>query len=493
MRLSAVLVLLLLSLSGVQAQAGENSLFAHPAGIRYTLLDGSYFVDDCLICGRPTILQPLAGTFDLLLLRDTPPLAEYEVRNIDFVAGPGFNGEAAISGSGIYRIFSEFANLQSMELTTEIQDAGTNHVAYFTNGFSVVTRPFPLIDIDVSQTNGVLIQTFSMRLIAAPVREVWFSLNHPLTTTNQAGQPCTISPGDLISNRGRVVKPNIDLVGRLGVMPVTPDLGLDAVEVIRCGEILFSIPDDIWSELLGQIQHGDLLSNRGRIVKRNQQLLAAFGVESTAADAGLDAVQRMPGGEILFSTSSNVVLTTGQTLQHGDILSDAGHVFRTHDQLLSHFHPAVTNQDHGLDALWVMPDGEIWFSIEQGFLDNWLGPIGPGDILSERGYRVFSNRQLVADFHPEDPTMDYGLDALFVVTDMRPHVSPPRFCRVQRDWARHRFCLDWEGEGSVFQVEKAPTPWGPWEACSPLLPDSSFEDECDSGNEAQAFYRLRQW
>ena len=32
------------------------------------LLEGSYLIDDCPACGRPTILQPMRGSFDLLAL-----------------------------------------------------------------------------------------------------------------------------------------------------------------------------------------------------------------------------------------------------------------------------------------------------------------------------------------------------------------------------------------------------------------------------------------
>ena len=87
-----------------------------------------------------------------------------------------------------------------------------------------------------------------------------------------------------------MVKRNEELTSRLGMMPGPPtDYGLDAVDVIRRGEILFSLPADVFSETLGWLHHGDLLSNRGVIVKRNQDLLSAFQPTSSS-DAGLDAV-----------------------------------------------------------------------------------------------------------------------------------------------------------------------------------------------------------
>jgi hypothetical protein len=458
-----------------------------PKVVRYTLLDGSDFIDNCFVCGRPTIFQPLRGTFDLVLLQDTPPLTRYEVRNVDFVASQGYWNETRVTGSGTYQRFEEFARLQDMKLATQVKNSFTNRFAFFTNETPVATEPWPRIRVSLTETNGTLFQTFSMDLLAAPVREVWFSITRSLT--NSSG---VISPGDLLSNRGRVVKRNIDLVGRLGVMPSVPDLGLDAVDVIRGGEILFSIPGDVFSETLGMIHQGDLLSNRGRIVKRNQALLAAFGVAPGSADAGLDAVQLMPGGEILFSTRSNVVVSASLTLSNGDILSDQGRVFQTQKQLLALFHPAVTNQDFGLDAMRVFPDGEIWFSIAQGFTDNHLGPILPGDVLSNRGYRAFRNSDLVAAFQSADPSLDYGLDALFVVADAVSPQPSPRLVGITRVGPGNLMRLNWEGDGSVFELERASSPNGPWEACSPLLPDLSFDDACGVTN-SQFFYRLRQW
>jgi len=491
MKRTAILILWLMSLAPGPAQTSDDGPLDRRPTVRYTLLDGSYLMDECLICGRPTIQQPLNGTFDLVLLQDTPPVTRYAVRNLEFTASPGFHGKARLTGNGTYEIFAEFAVLQDMQLATTIQDQVTNQIAYFTNDSRVTERPFPTIQISLTQTNGRLIQSFSLQLIAAPLRELWFSLNKPLVGTNDLGQTNRISAGDLVSNRGRVVKSNLELVGRLGVMPVALDLGLDTVEVTRRGEILFSIPGDVFSETLGPIQQGDLLSNRGRIVRRNQQLLAAFGVATNGPDAGLDAVQLLPDGQILFSIRSNVVVA-GTTLGRGDILSDRGQVFRKHAQLQANFHPAVTNQDYGLDALAVLPSGELWFSVEQGFADLRLGQILPGDVLSDRGWRVLSSRQLVATFGPLDPSVDYGLDAMFLVTDFKAPAAPPRILGIHHDRQNNRIRLDWDGEGAVFEVQRATSPDGPWEPGSPILPDLSFEDACGT-NGAQYFYWLRQW
>ena len=457
--------------------------------ICYTLLEGSSFVDDCLVCGRPTILEPLAGTFDLVLLQDTPPYTRYAIENVNFSTQSSWR-ERRITGAGTYVRFEEFARVQDLTLAVDVKDQFTNRPAFFTNGTPVATQPFPLIRARLTETNGTLLQTFWIELFAAPVREIWFSTARGFTSTNRNAPSNQISAGDLLSTRGRIVKPNHDLVGPLGLMPVVADLGLDAVQVTRRGEILFSLPVSVFSETLGPIQHGDLLSNRGAIIRRNQALLAAFKPVSTM-DAGLDAVQVLPGGEILFSIQSNVVVNSTFTLGRGDILSDRGQVFLTQRQLLSNFQPAVTNHDFGLDALYLLPGGEIWFSVEEPFVDNRLGTVQAGDLLSNHGYRVFSNRSLIAAFAPADPGVDYGLDGLFVVTDTQPLKPCPRILKqTSSDNSIH---LEWDGEGDLFQVEQAATPSGPWLPCSPILPDLSFDASAEFKTTPGAFFRLHQW
>ena len=471
----------------------EASSFLTNRVISYTLLDGSYFVDDCPVCARVTILQPLRGTFDLVLLQDTPPFTSYAVRNINFTASPGFGGEAQITGDGTYTRFEEFAMVQRMELNVQIKNNFTNRPVIFTNTSSVVEQPFPLIQISLTQSNGTPFQTFSMELLASPLREVWFSTTKSFTSTKGTSASNQISAGDLISNRGRVVKRNIDLVGRLGMMPIVADMGLDAVDVTRRGEIFFSIPRDVWSETLGQIRHGDLLSDRGRIVKRNRDLLAAFGVSASAPDAGLDAVRAMPDGEILFSIQSNVLANLSFPLSHGDILSDRGRVFRTNKELLSKFQPTNTNYNYGLDAFHIRANGEIWFSIVEGFTDRKLGIVRPGDLLSSLGHRVFSNSQLLAAFAPTEPDQDYGLDALFVISDTKLPASPPRIVKLSPNSASGSMQFEWDGEGAVFQLQRAKNLSGPWETCSPILPDLSLDDACDLTEGGSYFFRLQQW
>lgn len=456
----------------------------------YELLDGSYFMDECIICDRLTVKQPLRGTFDLVLEQDTGNYSRYSIRNVDFTASPAFAGEVRLTGEGNYVRIEEVALLRDMDLALQVKDSLTNCLAYFTNDTRITTVLFPLIQVDLTQTNGTVMQTFSLYLMAAPLREVWFSTARDFVSTNRPGPDSLISAGDLISNRGRVVKRNAELVARLGVMPVVPDLGLDSVQVIRGGEILYSIPQNVFSETQGLIQHGDLLSDRGQIVKRNQELMAGFKL-SKADDVGLDAIQVMPNGETWFSIRSNVVVNAALTLGRGDILSDLGRVVQSHKELMANFQPVVIDRDFGLDALCVLPGGEIWFSLDEDFIDNQLGPIQAGDLLSNRGYRVFRNQELVRAFAPKDPTLDYGLDAVFIVTDTCPPKPPPRITKwVQSGNLIH---FEWDGEGDVFQLESAPGLPGPWLPCNPIVPGLAGDAIYDSTVSGMGVYRVRQW
>ena len=94
---------------------GELCLSAQSATrVGYTLLEGSYFVDDCLVCGRPTIQLPMRGTFDLVLQQNTAPYTRYAIQNLNFTAAAGTTLEKHVTGQGTYTRFEEFAILQDL-------------------------------------------------------------------------------------------------------------------------------------------------------------------------------------------------------------------------------------------------------------------------------------------------------------------------------------------------------------------------------------------
>src|SRR6185312_15673362 len=69
---------------------------------------------------------------------------------------------------------------------------------------------------------------------------------------------------------------------------------------------------------------------------------------------------------------------------------------------------------YGLDALIVRPAGEFWFSTTTGFIDQRLGSISDGDLLSTFGYVVARNSELLSAFAPIEDVNNFGLDAACV-------------------------------------------------------------------------------
>jgi hypothetical protein len=176
-------------------------------------------------------------------------------------------------------------------------------------------------------------------------------------------------------------------------------------------------------------------------------------------------------------------------LGHGDILSDQGVVRRTNASLLAKFSPDKPDHDYGLDGFFVWPSGEVWFSTEEGFNDKVLGPITDGDLLSDQGYVVFPNLELVQWFQPQDKLTNYGLRSLFVITDARPALPAPTLT-VQLA-STNLVSLSWTGKGRCFQVEAASAANGPFATVGmgiSMTNTSTFGRMLSPG-----FYRLRQW
>ncbi|MEP0843144.1 MAG: hypothetical protein HRF43_10590, partial [Phycisphaerae bacterium] len=260
-----------------------------------------------------------------------------------------------------------------------------------------------------------------------PGLELWFSTEVGFDSGTPGGtdKPTLhVSPGDLLSTTGRIVRRNHDLTGRLGIMPIVPDLGLDAATVGPRGRVWFSFEEStpqIWSESLSRwLRHGDLLSEDGAVVATNEQLLARFVRMPPVDDAGLDAVAIAPNRAILFSTEKDFFSERlGVKVGHGDLLSTRGRIVARNARLMAHFHPIqiATNAvitDYGLDAVVLRGNAEIWFSTEIGFLDAHLGWIGDGDLLSTTGRVVARNLKLLSAFAPIQDLGDFGLDACLV-------------------------------------------------------------------------------
>lgn len=211
-----------------------------------------------------------------------------------------------------------------------------------------------------------------------------------------------------------------------------------------------------------------------------------------ATDAGLDAVQVLDDGEVYFSIEKAFFSEAlGRQIRNGDLLSSRGSIVKSNEQLIVRFQPVDRNRDYGLDAFHVWPSGEVWFSVETGFQGPHLEPYGHGDLLSDQGYVVARNLELVGPFQPIEDLADFGLDALFIITDVASPAATPRFTRIRHQGATSVVELEWAGGGRVWQVLRSKSLPGDWSPVSPILPDLNFDDTGATAN--QSFYRLRQW
>lgn len=451
-----------------------SSSFAAEQRWRYQLLEGSYLLDDCPICDRISIPIPMRGSFTLRQTEVTPISTRYAIENADFKAGP----EYAFKGSGTLELAGQLVIRQTLVLTGDLQTANGAQKITFTNETKTPPRLWPMIQDNLVQTNGTLVSTISLNIAAAPLQEIWFSTSSNLNAT--------ASSGDVLSSAGRIVKTSAELQERFPG-PTYENIGLDAFDILPGAGIAFS------GDTLGLLNDGDFAFAPSGEIIRWQVFMKLVAPELTT-DPGLDALQLEGSNLIYFSTKQD--LSSG-AFGHGDILmadTDAptGSIFKKHRDLIARFHPTV-GRDYGLDALYIWPSGEIWFSTTEDFNDDQLGLISHGDLLSDSGYIVYRNADLLSVFQPPpDPPVSYGLDALFIVSDAAV-ITDSATLQAAINSASDSVALSWKGGGRVFQVERAREIAGPWQTISPILPDLSFEDFDTISARQRAFYRLRQW
>lgn len=486
-----LLSLLLVIVGALPSPAGSDL----PTVASYSLLPDSYLLDECPPCARPSIRQPLRGKFDLRLVEENPLFSRYAVEELVLTAGSAGGRFYKITGQGTYTVGGEVALIQNLELQLWIDDGQTNRLCVLTNATPQVSRLWPILAATVVQTNGTFTQVYEMNWLAAPLIEMWFSTAHGLTPGSVPPPIRPITGGDVLSSAGRVVKSNLDLVAVLNLSPKPPstDLNVDAMSVFPGGEMVFSLDRDVLSDRLGWLREGDLLSDRGRIVHRNQDLTAALSQMPPAPDVGLDGVQVLSTGEIYFSVKQSFFSERlGRSIRAGDLLSNRGLVIRTQEQLLEKFKPLDPKRDYGLDAFYVWPSGEVWFSVETGFQGQNQEHYGQGDLLSDQGYLVMRNLELVAPFQPLEDLADFGLDGLFVIADIESGFFPPRFTRIHRSpGPLVTVDMSWEAKAHVWEVLRSQSPLGPWLSVSPLTTELTFTDH--SAPNGRAYYRLRQW
>jgi hypothetical protein len=405
---------------------------AATSGVTYRLVEGSYLVDDCSVCERPTIMVPIRGSFTLTPTRPDPLFVDYALGAFRFASDsvpPSYSGW----GSGSYRQGGEVALVEEMALTLRI---GARTEILLSSGSVAPQARLPWIEIDlVEDPPANQLQFYRLHLVAVAWPEVWFSTRLPFSSRRR--EVHRVSDGDLLSSSGFVVRRGSALANRLRIFPPQPDLGLDAIVLAGPKEegatrvsrptVWFSLDSDAWSATLGELHHGDLLSDTGRVVRSFEELVGPFCPEPLVQDYGLDAVARAPDGTLLFSIERDFFSECSSIeISRSDLLAEDGSVFRRGSDLLARFHAgAGDREDVGLDAAHVFPDGEVWFSTERAFVDERYGLIGDGDLLSDTGRIVARNRELLAPFRPPVGNIDdFGLDALHVASSPADRAAP---------------------------------------------------------------------
>ena len=378
--------------------------------VRYRVLEGS------TLTGGPDGSQaiPIRGSFELIPIAEGDVMQWYDVEHVLMTDATGM----PLTGSGWYLTGADLAPDQQMHLT--IAHAG--HAIEFDSGTVVADVPFPLIEITLWEAPVPPWVPYQLHLRATPMRQVWFSTDVGLTS---GALNRTISDGDELNSVGSLIASNADLMRNMGVMPVVPDVGLDALQAAETDspartplwwEQWFSAEDDVFSETLGDLGHGDLFSEGGWVVATNVDLIVPLTLQPIP-DVGLDAIAW--GWECnCWLISTEVDFWAEYLLEmasHGSVLcTGCPGVFMTNEMLLRSFAPTAGSANLGLDALHVWPSGEVWFSVEEGFLDARYGWISDGDLLSDRGWIIYRNLDLVHAFQPVEDLDNFGLDALHV-------------------------------------------------------------------------------
>ena len=161
-----------------RAASGLVWLFASTGAVHadepvtYLLLPDSVLTDDCPICGRPTIPEPMAGRFQLRTLGDNGLYITYAVENFTFVAGRDEVVEYSGAGFGTYQQGGEVAITQDSFLDITITNGVAVTRALFTNSTRLVPLSFPNLRLRLTQTNGTFLHTLSLDLHAEPLKEI---------------------------------------------------------------------------------------------------------------------------------------------------------------------------------------------------------------------------------------------------------------------------------------------------------------------------------
>lgn len=420
--------------------------------VSYCLVEGSAITEIYPGDLRPIYQHPIKGSFLLTkALSATSGEKSFTINNLEFIPYNGDEHLTGRDGNGTYFLDETSSEPGRQRMSISLCIGGNEVLRKFDSGLVTIPQDisFPWIDITIKNANTGISSntpTYTIHLVAVPTPRFTFSTNHSFTSGSLGTH---VDHGDLLCSCGRIVMTNGDLISNFHLYPTFAEqkVGLDAV-IGPCNRVpspdgtaitqyvLFSSTIDILAE--EDPGQGDILNNFGKVVKRNTDLISPFGPMPVIPDMGLDALARtqsytgesagiaadnaltadITGRMIVFSTQEGFFSEKlGVYITPGDLLTTLGTIYRTNKDLLRNFNPVNFSSDIGfdVDAVYILSNGEIWFSLTEGFQDATLGHIGHGDLLSENGRRILRNRDIVAPFCPLEDLDDFGLDGISIM------------------------------------------------------------------------------
>lgn len=127
-----------------------------------TFQEGCFDPCDCILSEE----RPLRGVFGLVRNTDVAEFREFKVVGIRWRArAPDLVDSVPITGSGVYRIFTELVTRQRLELDLKV---GDDPVAHYDSGWVLGGESFPKIEITVSMNDMVCFDRV-LRLRARPL------------------------------------------------------------------------------------------------------------------------------------------------------------------------------------------------------------------------------------------------------------------------------------------------------------------------------------
>jgi hypothetical protein len=434
------------------------------AAIHYQLLYGSTL--SYKIAGKTVGSSLLTGSFELRSPDSTLTNLHYAIDQIQFASFV----TNSISGAGSFDVTT--GGIASAKLDIVISDVSTQSIP-FTNLTFTPDRKWPMIALRLQQTNSVNDRVYTINIRAAPFHDIWISSAAAFRADALPPPNNQISSGDLLSVTGRIVKRRAELSGNI-------DNGLDAIAFYPAGGVAFSCDGG------AGISDGNILLPDSTRIHYTDIFTNALA--TAMPDPGIDGLQFTSNTSFYFSIKRDATYTGADktiSLRDADIWWTD---LQTHqlvlacsrEQLFAYpdYQPWLADPTVGIDAFYIWPSGEVWFSLRA----SWTAHTA---IYSADGYGVFTDTFVFDAFKP---SIDPGLDALLVMTDwVEPPPNPPTL-----ETPASLPTLKWSATAHAYQLEAAGNVEGPYFPASPVIIDSTWSD-LSSSNSALRFYRVRQW